>query len=485
MPSTPGSHMKKTKIIATISNQMCDIPFLSRMHRAGMDVVRLNTAHQAPEDALAVIDNVRKVSDRIAIMIDTKGPEIRTTAANADISVVAGDMVCVIGDKNGECVPGSICLNYDNFVDEMSEGDRILIDDGEIEMEVREKDSVRLICEVKNDGVIKGRKSINLPSVKIRNLPSLSDKDRAFIAFAIDQDIDFIAHSFVRHKEDVLAIQEILDTNNSAIKIIAKIENQEGVDNIDEILDHVYGVMVARGDLAIEIPAEKIPIIQKKLVRKCIERRKPVIIATQMLQSMITSPRPTRAEVSDVANACLDRTDAIMLSGETAYGKYPLESVEMMAKIAKEIESSLNSFTDSPYEAENSVTSYLAKAAVKASLRLPTKALIADTISGRTILSLVAYRCENPIFAQCYSSRVMRELALSYGVHATFMPTDLSSHEFLRTALTRLLAAKHVDEESLITVLAGNFGSAYGASYVEISTVRNLLERKQRAGGEA
>ena len=477
--------MKKTKIIATISNQMCDIPFLSRMHRAGMDVVRLNTAHQAPEDALAVIGNVRKVSDRIAIMIDTKGPEIRTTAANADIFVVAGDMVCVIGDRNGECVPGSICLNYDNFVDEMSVGDRILIDDGEIELEVREKDSVSLICEVKNDGVIKGRKSINLPSVKIRNLPSLSDKDRAFIAFAIDQDIDFIAHSFVRRKEDVLAIQEILDTNNSAIKIIAKIENQEGVDNIDEILDHVYGVMVARGDLAVEIPAEKIPIIQKKLVRKCIERRKPVIIATQMLQSMITSPRPTRAEVSDVANACLDRTDAIMLSGETAYGKYPLESVKMMAKIAKEIESSLSSFTDSPYEAENSVTSYLAKAAVKASLRLPTKALIADTISGRTILSLVAYRCENPIFAQCYSSRVMRELALSYGVHATFMPTDLSSHEFLRTALTRLLAAKHVDEESLITVLAGNFGSAYGASYVEISTVRNLFERKQRAGGEA
>jgi len=470
--------MKRTKIIATISNDNCDVPFLTRMHAAGMDVVRLNTAHQKVEDALAVIKNVRKVSNRIAIMIDTKGPEIRTTVAKADIPVVAGDMVCVIGDKNGECIPGSICLTYDRFVEELSVGDKILIDDGEIELEVREKDPFRLLCEVKNDGAIKSRKSINLPSVKIKNLPSLTEKDRAFIEFAAEQEIDFIAHSFVRNKEDVLAIQEILDSKGSGIKIIAKIENQQGVDNIDEILDYAYGVMVARGDLAIEIPAEKIPIIQKKLVRKCIERRKPVIIATQMLQSMITSPRPTRAEVSDVANACLDRTDAIMLSGETAYGKYPLESVQMMTRIAEEIESSLSTFTDSPYEAENSVTSYLAKAAVKASLRLKTRALIADSISGKTILSLVAYRGESPIFAQCYSQRVMRELALSYGVHASFMPTDISSHEFLRTALNRLLAEKHVDQDSLITVLAGNFGSAYGASYVEISTARNLLERK-------
>lgn len=470
--------MKKTKIIATISNLNCEVPFLTRMHQAGMDVVRLNTAHQGVDEALAVIKNVRKVSGRIAIMVDTKGPEIRTTPSKADLPVRTGDMVCVIGDKNGECKPGAICLTYDNFVEELSVGDKILIDDGDIELEVREKDPFRLMCEVKNDGVIKGKKSINLPSVKIKNLPSLTEKDKAFVEFAADNDIDFIAHSFVRNKEDVLAIQEILDRKGSKIKIIAKIENQQGVDNIDEILDHAYGVMVARGDLAIEIPAEKIPIIQKRLVRKCIERRKPVIIATQMLQSMINSPRPTRAEVSDVANACLDRTDAVMLSGETAYGKYPLESVQMMARIAREIESSLPSFTDSPYEADNSVTSYLAKAAVKASLRLKTSALIADSISGRTILSLVAYRGDNPIFAQCYSKRVMRELALSYGVYASYMPTDISSHEFLHTALTRLLSEKHFDEDSLVTVLAGNFGSAYGASYVEISTARNLLQRK-------
>jgi pyruvate kinase len=457
---------------------MCDVPLLFKMHEAGMDVVRLNTAHQTTEDALKVIENVRAVSDRIAIMIDTKGPEIRTTAARSDISVKTGQVIPIAGNKKCESSADCICVTYDHFFDDLAIGDKILIDDGDVELEVKEKRSQKLLCEVKNDGIIRGKKSINLPSVKVRNLPPLTDKDKSFIDFAIDQDVDFISHSFVRNKEDVLAIQDILDGRNSAIKIIAKIENQEGVDNLDEIIDQVYGVMVARGDLAIEIPAEKIPLLQKKIVKKCIERRKPVIIATQMLQSMITSPRPTRAEVSDVANACLDHTDAIMLSGETAFGKYPLESVEMMAKIAAEVETSSATFTDSPYESEKTITSYLAKSAVKASLRLKTRALIADTISGKTIRSLVAYRGENPIFAQCYSKRVMRELALSFGVNAAFMERDLTSHEFLHAALNRLLENGFLIQDSLITVLAGNFGYDNGASYVEISTVKNLLKRR-------
>lgn len=452
--------------------------FIRRLHETGMDVVRMNTAHQNQDEALETIQKVRAVSDRIAIMIDTKGPEIRTTPTKEDIIVKCGDIIHVKGGPNEMSSPECVVVNYDHFVDDLSPGDRILIDDGDIELAVLEKNSRQLTCEVKNEGTIRGRKSINLPSVKIRNLPSLSEKDKNFIAFAAEQDIDFIAHSFVRNKEDILSIQKILDEKKSAIKIIAKIENQEGVNNIDEILDHAYGVMVARGDLAIEIPAERIPLIQKNLVKKCIERRKPVIIATQMLQSMIQSPRPTRAEVSDVANACLDHTDAIMLSGETAHGKYPIEAVGMMAKIAAEVESSHSTFIDTTYESKNNVTSYLSKAAVKASLRLNTKALIADTISGKTILSLAAYRGENPIFAQCYSKRVMRELALSFGVYAHFMERDLSSHEFLRTALTRLLDEKHFTEDDLITVLAGNFGSDNGASYVEISSAKNLLKRR-------
>lgn len=470
--------MKKTKIIATLSNLRCDVPFIKELINAGMNVVRLNTAHQTPEEALEIIRNVRAASDRIAIMIDTKGPEIRTTQVGEEIPVKAGDIVTVKGDPAGVCTMGFICVTYDGFGEDLKIGDRILIDDGDIELGVIEKKGDGLLCRVYNDGVIKGRKSVNLPSVQIRNLPALSEKDKTFVALAMDQDIDFIAHSFVRNKNDVLAIQEMLDTRNSAVKIIAKIENQEGVDHIDEILEHAYGAMIARGDLAIEIPAERIPIIQKQLVQRCIEHRKPVIIATQMLQSMIYSPRPTRAEVSDVANACLDHTDAVMLSGETAQGKYPIEAVRMMAKIAEEVERSRSTFTDTRYEAENNVTGYLAKAAVKASLRLPVKALIADTISGKTILSLVAYRGESPIYAQCYRKRVMRELSLSFGVHAAYMPQEISSHEFLTTALTRLINEKKIDGDDLITVLAGHFGSEHGASYIEISTARSLIEKK-------
>lgn len=470
--------MKKTKIIATISNNMCDIPLLEQMFAAGMNVVRLNTAHQTPEQALHVVNNVRAVSDRIALMIDTKGPEIRITRVENEIPVKSGDRLCIKGDKDKLSTSDCLYVTYGDIADDVSPGDRILIDDGDIELCVIDKKDDVLTCEIKNDGIIKSRKGINLPSVKIKNLPSLSEKDKTFVEFAADQDIDFIAHSFVRKKEDVIAIQEILDAKKSPVKIIAKIENQEGVDNIDEILDHCFGVMVARGDLAIEIPAERIPIIQKKLVRKCIDRRKPVIIATQMLQSMIISPRPTRAEVSDVANACLDHTDAIMLSGETAFGKYPLEAIKMMTKIAAEVESSLSTFIDTSYESENDVTGYLSKAAVKSALRLDTKALIADSISGKTILSLAAYRGENMIYAFCYSKRVMRELALTFGVRSYFMKRDLTSHEFLEDALTRLLSENRFKENDLITVLAGNFGSDNGASYVEISTAKNLLERK-------
>ncbi len=470
--------MKKTKIIATISNKTCSVEMLKQMYRAGMDVVRINTAHQSLENALQVIENVRSVSDRIAIMIDTKGPEIRTVEMQEPIAVMHGNIIHMIGCRGKSYPEGCIYVSYDRFAEDLSPKDRILIDDGDIELEVLEKSGEALKCLVKNDGFIYGRKSVNVPSVNIRHLPALSEKDKDFIAFAAEHKVDFIAHSFVRRKEDIFAIHQILDPTKNPIKIIAKIENQDGLDNIDEILNHAYGVMIARGDLAIEIPAEKIPIIQKSLVKKCIEKRKPVIIATQMLQSMISSPRPTRAEVSDVANACLDRTGAVMLSGETANGKYPLEAVKMMAKIAKEVESSISTFTETAYESDNTVTSYLSKAAVKASLRLNSKALIADTISGRTILSLAAYRGENPIYAQCYHKRVMRELALSYGVKANYMEPDLTTHQFLQRALPPLLEEKEFTEDSLITVLAGNFGSDYGASYVEISTAKNLLKRR-------
>ncbi|HOK51966.1 MAG TPA: pyruvate kinase, partial [Bacteroidales bacterium] len=314
--------MKKTKIIATISDRRCEPEFIRELYEEGMNVVRINTAHQSFEDAKRVIDNVRKVSDKIAILVDTKGPEIRTNGVVEVYEVRTGDRIVVRGSVDEPSHPGYIYVNYPEFVADVPVDSHILIDDGSLELIVREKDEHSLYCEVQNDGKIESRKSVNVPSVSFR-LPSLSEKDKEFVKFCIQEDVDFIAHSFVRNKEDVLAIQQILDEHKSAIKIIAKIENQQGVDNIDEILDYVYGVMVARGDLAIEIPYEKIPGIQRMIISKCIARRKPVIVATQMLHSMIEHPRPTRAEVSDIANAIFSHTDAIMLSGETAYGKYP------------------------------------------------------------------------------------------------------------------------------------------------------------------
>ena len=250
--------------------------------------------------------------------------------------------------RNGSgCASSSKCLytNCECFVEDVPVGADILIDDGSIGLKVVEKNDNALICSVCNNGVIKGKKSVNVPNVHI-SLPALTDKDRIFLNWAIDADIDFIAHSFVRNKEDLMEIQGILDERESHIKIISKIENQQGIDNLDDILSHCYGVMIARGDLGVEIPAEKIPLIQKKIVQRCRARKKPVIVATQMLHSMIESPRPTRAEVTDVANAITQSTDAIMLSGETASGKYPIEAVRTMSAIAIEMENTIDTSLD-------------------------------------------------------------------------------------------------------------------------------------------
>ncbi|CAG0909710.1 unnamed protein product, partial [Cyprideis torosa] len=310
---------KKTKIVATISSLKCSVPFITDLYNAGVNVVRLNTAHMSHEDALLVIANTRKVSDTIGILVDTKGPEIRTCDATEDLTVKVGDVIRMKGDPHGVSSGAVICVSYPDFAEDIPVGSTVLVDDGYIALVVTGRSGDYLDCLVENDGVIKPRKSINIPTVHVK-LPALSQKDIDFIRFAADNGVDFIAHSFVRNKEDVFAVQNILDEKRSSMRIIAKIENSEGVENLDEILDHVYGIMIARGDLAVEIPTEQIPLIQKSIIERCVIRRRPVIVATQMLHSMIDSPRPTRAEVSDVANACLDHADALMLSGETANG---------------------------------------------------------------------------------------------------------------------------------------------------------------------
>ena len=469
--------MKKgTKIIATISDRKCDVEFLTELFEEGMNVVRLNTAHQSRSDAQKVIDNVRKVSDKIALLIDTKGPEIRTVGIEKDLFLAKGDQIKIVDAKSDLKGEATFSVSYEFFIQDIEVGNRILIDDGDLELLVIEKTSECLTVEAQNEGNLKNRKSVNIPGVSI-NLPSLSEKDRDFIQFAIDQDIDFIAHSFVRKKEDVLDIQEILDARESKIKIIAKIENQEGVDNIDEILEYVYGVMVARGDLAIEIPAAKIPVIQRGIIRKCIDSKKSVIIATQMLHSMIENPRPTRAEVSDIANAIYNKTDAIMLSGETAYGDYPVEAVRVMTEVAKEVEKELVVDKLDFVSKNKEVTSVLARSAVNASQFLPVKAIVADTLTGRTGRYLSSYRGNVPVYAICYSKRVMRELALSFGVEADYKELLDSRDEFVKETMLTLMGKGYFTNDDSVIILGGSFGPSKGVSFMEISNVYQLTHK--------
>ncbi|MBN1142878.1 MAG: pyruvate kinase [Bacteroidales bacterium] len=467
--------LKKTKIVATISDLKCDVEFIKKLYDSGMDVVRMNTAHQSFDDTIKVIRNVRLVSDKIPLILDTKGPEIRTNPSDYKIDVKKGDRINIRGDGSKSSTPDCIYVNYSRFAEELEPGAKILIDDGDIEFEVVEKSGDTLICMATNDGTVKGKKSINVPGASF-TLPSLSQKDMEYIRLAIEQDIDFIAHSFVRNKNDVMSIQHLLDEQKSRIKIIAKIENQEGVDNLDEILPYVYGVMVARGDLAIEIPYEKIPGIQKMIINKCIDSRKPVIVATQMLHSMIENPRPTRAEVSDIANAIYSKADAIMLSGETAYGNYPVEAVSTMARIAHEVEKSRSDMHITPMLVMSTRTSaYLSKSAVEASLELDCRAIIADTSTGRTIRNIAGYRGRKVVFAQCYDSRVVRELALSFGVYAEKIPEG-NTYNFIIHALKTLLDRKLLEKSDKVVVLGGNFEWTQSASFIEISSVGNMLE---------
>ena len=464
--------MKRTKIVATISDKRCEIGFLRELYEAGMNVVRVNTAHQTRDEAMKVVRNVRAVSDQIALLIDTKGPEVRTCDIVVPVRVGKGEIIFMTGDRT-LVAEKLIHVSYEHFVCDVQIGDKILVDDGDVELIVRDKKENCLELEASNPGEIKDKKSINVPGVNM-HLESLSDKDRKFIQFAMDNKLDFIAHSFVRNKQDVMEIQQILDEQHSNIKIIAKIENQEGVNHIDEILDHVYGVMVARGDLAIEIDAEKIPLIQRYIVNKCIESKKPVIIATQMLHTMIDHPRPTRAEVSDIANAVFSGTDAIMLSGETAYGDYPLEAVKVMSRVAEANESILPPDANrNLVRINNEITAALARVAVRMTTMLPIKAIVVDTNSGRTARYLSAFRGGLPVYARCYDEHVMRELALSFGVRPYFSVKPHSRDEFMRD-IPQVLLQNGYQPEDQILVIGGSFGHVRGASFLEVCKISDI-----------
>ena len=468
---------KRTKIVATISDKNCESGFIKELYEAGMDVIRINSAHLDIEGALRIIKNAREVSDKIAIILDTKGPEIRTTKCDVPIQLKKGATINIIGDPDKKSSDEAIYVTYKDFSSDIPLGSLILMDDGELELRVLRKKGSALECTIENDGILTSRKSVNIPSVKI-TLPSLTEKDKAFLEMAAKNKVDFIAHSFVRSKQDVFDVQAVLNSFDSSIKIIAKIENQEGVENLDDILENVYGIMVARGDLAIEIPYEKIPVIQKMIITKCLISRKPVIVATQMLHSMITNPRPTRAEVSDIASAIYSQTDAMMLSGETANGKYPLEAVKTMTKVAMEIEKNKEKFLDIPYlNVTGEISAYLAKVAVKTAFRIGARGIIADTTGGRTIRDMASYRGIDLILAQCYTENTMRELALSYGVYASYQERRKSVDEFIHIALKNLIKTHNLKSDDIVVVLAGNFTGGSGFSFIEVGSVQYLKDR--------
>ena len=470
--------MKQTKIVCSISDRRCDVDFIRGLFNAGMNVVRMNTAHATPDGIRSIIRNTRAVSPHIGILIDTKGPEVRTTDVESPIEYKTGDVVRIFGRPEMNTTHDIINVSFPDFAKDVKVGDIILFDDGAIGMKVMGIEGPAVYVEVQNDGVLGAHKSVNVPGEHI-DLPALTEKDKRNINLAIEEDIDFIAHSFVRSADDVHAVQKILDERHSDIKIISKIENQEGVDNIDEIINASYGIMVARGDLGIEVPVEKIPGIQRMIIRKCVERHKPVIVATQMLHTMITNPRPTRAEVTDIANAIYSNTDALMLSGETALGKYPLEAVKTMAAVAEQAENDRNSFDamyNVPLNEHCSQREFLSHSAIESSRLLGIAGIITASKSGYTARCLATYRGPKPILAICYNDKLQRWLNLSYGVIAVRQKEKASSGEIFNAALRMLRQKGYVTNEDKVAYLSGALDSlGDGTTLLELIKVGDRI----------
>ncbi len=471
--------MKKTKIVCSISDRRCEVDFLRKLFFAGMNVVRMNTAHATPDGIRTIIRNTREVSPHLALLIDTKGPEVRTTNVEQPITYKKGDVVKIFGRPEMDTTHDIVNVSYTDFTKCVGKGAHILFDDGLLDMLVMEQVGPMLVAQVKNDGVLGAHKSVNVPGVHI-DLPALTEKDKKNINLAIDEDIDFIAHSFVRSADDVMAVQKMLDERGSDIKIISKIENQEGVDNIDEIIDASYGIMIARGDLGIEVPLEQIPGIQRTIMHKCEQKKKPVIVATQMLHTMIDNPRPTRAEVTDIANAIYSRTDALMLSGETASGKYPLEAVQTMAAIAEQAEQDrMNSDDfDIPLSSTCSQREFLAHTAIESTRKLGVAGIIAASESGQTARDIAAFRGPTPVLAICYNNeKTMRWLNLSYGVIPIYQKKHLSSLFLFVAALRMLLQKGYIKKDDKIAYLGGSIGGRGGATFLEINRVSQVFDK--------
>lgn len=473
--------MKKTKMVCTLGPASDSKEILTKMIQGGLNVARLNFSHGSHEEHAGRIQRIKEVRKElnipVALMLDTKGPEIRTgDLKEGKVTLETGKKI-VLTSEQIEGDADRVSVSYEGLPDDLSVGNKILIDDGLIELNVDRIDGTKIYCSIENGGVLGSKKSVNIPNVEI-NLPGLTPKDESDLIFGIKQKVDFVAASFVRKPQDVIAIRKVLENNGGGnIQIISKIENREGVEKIDRILAVSDGIMVARGDLGVEIPAEEVPLVQKSIIKKCNLLGKPVITATQMLDSMMRNPRPTRAEVGDVANAVFDGTDAVMLSGETAAGAYPVQAVETMANIVEKTERSEEYINrQKPEHGELTITNAVSEAAVQIAANLDATAIIAATSSGHTPRMLSKYRPECTILAVSDKVSTVRRLTLSWGVYCMYMTelrdTDSMVHDSVQAAV-ELGVVKIGD---LAVVAAGvPLGVQGNTNMIKVHTVGNAI----------
>lgn len=476
--------LKKTKIVCTIGPASENPEILEQLINNGMNVARLNFSHGTHEEHLAKIKTIRRIRRKlnvpVAIMLDTKGPEIRTGNFKVDeIFLKPGD-IFTLTTRDVEGDQSIVSVSYDGLPDDVSVGSEIYIDDGLVQLEVIEiKDGTDVVCKALNNGILSDHKGVNLPGSKT-NLPAITPKDVDDIKFGIENDIDIIAASFVRKKEDVYDIRKVLeDHGGEHIKIISKIESQEGVDNLDEIIEASDGIMVARGDLGVEIRTELIPLVQKEIIRKCNDAAKPVITATQMLDSMIRNPRPTRAETTDVANAIIDGTDCVMLSGETAGGKYPIEAVKTMRNICVTTELSddfYQNIYDVKIKSANTTTNSIAKSTKNIAEELNAQAIISCTASGNTSRVISKFKPKTNIIAATISDRVARQLSIVWGVYPIVIQEAKETDELIERAIVGALSEEYVKEGDLTVVTAGiPLGVSGTSNLIKVHVIGDIL----------
>jgi len=474
----------KNKIVCTIGPSSESPEIIEDLIKNGMNVARLNFSHGTHEEHLAKMKTIRKVRRKlnrpIAIMLDTKGPEIRTGNFNIDEVFLKPGDVFTLTTRDVEGTEEIVSVSYEGLPNDVEVGSVIYIDDGLVQLEVTEiRDGTDVVCKALNNGVLSNHKGVNLPGSKT-NLPAITPKDIDDIKFGIENDIDLIAASFVRKKEDVYEIRRILEDNGGEhIKIISKIESQEGVDNIEEIIEASDGIMVARGDLGVEIRTELIPIVQKEIIRKANKAAKPVITATQMLDSMIRNPRPTRAETTDVANAIIDGTDCVMLSGETAGGKYPVEAVSTMRNICITTELS-DDFKENIYQTNISssftTTNAIAKNTCDLAETLDAKAIISCTASGNTSRVISKFKPKTNSIAATTTERVARQLSVVWGVYPIVIQDAIETDELIDRAIFGAINEGFVSEGDITVVTAGiPLGISGNTNLIKVHTIGDII----------